>query len=149
MGLTIYCKKTGHGIDMGYGGFSRLRDKIAELAGEPFGSHVKKLGQNPYMFSSLTMTPEQRKALFDEYNAETQRMVDEKLVSIKIVDFCLQPDCGGKIRYGACKEILRIIGDYDNNVIYGYCGCTNPAKFADFKAILQECVDNRCMMVWK
>lgn len=28
MGLTIYCKKTGRSIDMGAGGFLRLRNQI-------------------------------------------------------------------------------------------------------------------------
>lgn len=101
MGVTIYCKKTGTGIDMGYFGFNRLRNKVAELAGEPFGSHIAKLDHPPYLTACLFATEEKKKALFDEYNAETQRMIDEKLVSEKIVDFCLQPDCEGKIRYGA------------------------------------------------
>ena len=33
MGITISCKKTGRSIDIGYGGFNRLRNKVAELAG--------------------------------------------------------------------------------------------------------------------
>lgn len=92
---------------------------------------------------------QRREKLYAEFNEETQRMVDEGSVSIAIMDFCLQPDCGGKIRYGACKEILKVIGDYNDNVIsYGYSGRPNCATFADFKALLQECVGNRCMLIW-
>ena len=36
MGLTIRCRKTGRSMDMGGGGFLRLRRKVAELAGGPF-----------------------------------------------------------------------------------------------------------------
>ena len=47
MGVTIKCKKTGRGIDLGYSGFMRLRNKVAELMGGPFCSHYKKLYDAP------------------------------------------------------------------------------------------------------
>ena len=46
MGITISCKKTGRSIDMGCGGFNRLRNKVAELAGGPFAEHYISL--NPF-----------------------------------------------------------------------------------------------------
>lgn len=71
-----------------------------------------------------------------------------KRPDIKIVDFLLQTDVGGRIRYGACKNILKVIGDYDDNILYGYCGRPDCAKFADFKSILQDCVDTKSDMIW-
>ena len=47
MGVTIKCKKTGRNIDLGYSGFMRLRRKVAELMGEPFCGHYKKLYDAP------------------------------------------------------------------------------------------------------
>ena len=47
------------------------------------------------------------------------------------------------------RAIGKVIGDYDDSIIYGYAGRNNPAKFKDFKEILQDCVDNKCFMVWK
>lgn len=38
--------------------------------------------------------------------------------------------------------------DYDDNVLYGYIGRPDCAKFRDFKAILQDCADNKCDMIW-
>lgn len=147
MGVTLYCKKTGRSIDMGYAGFSRLRNKCAELAGEPFASHYAKLSTPEYMFC---FNDERRKKLYADFDIETQRMVDEGKAPIKIVDFCLQPDSEGKIRYGACKEILKAIGDYDDTTTkYGYAARPDCATFHDFKAILQDCVDNKCMMIWE
>lgn len=148
MSVTLQCKKTGTGIDMGYGGFSRLRDKVAELAGEPFASHMKKLDLQTCMRLQFA-SKEERDKFNADFDAETQRMIDAKQVSAKIVDFCLQPDCEGSIRYGACKEILKVIGDYDDNIAYGYAGRKDCAMFKDFKVLLQECVDNRCMLVWR
>ena len=52
---------------------------------------------------------------------------------MKIVDFCLQSDCEGSIRYGACKELLKVIGNYDDNICYGYAGREDCAMFRDFK----------------
>ena len=43
MGVTISCTKTGRTIDMGSGGFLRLRSKISELVGEPWASHYRAL----------------------------------------------------------------------------------------------------------
>lgn len=146
MGVTLCCKKTGRSMDMGYGGFDRLRLKVGELVGEPFASHLAKLSTPKYMFC---LDAEERKKLFSEYDAETAKILDEGKAPIKIVDFCLQPDVGGKIRYGACKEILKVIGDYDDKATkYGYAAHPNCATFHDFKAILQDCVDNKCMLIW-
>ena len=136
MGVTISCKKTGQSIDMGYGGFNRLRNKVAELAGGPFAEHYSSL--NPFG----------DKEYFDEFDRKTREILENKQADIKIVDFLLQSDCEGKIRYGACKNILKAIGNYDDDILYGYCGRPDCAKFKDFKAILEDCVDNKCDMIW-
>lgn len=141
MGLTISCKKTGRSIDMGAGGFFRLRLKVSELAGDPWASHYAKLQRIPLF------DPE-RTAFCEAFDAETERLIAEKKVSIKLADFCLQSDCKGAIRYGTCKLLLKIIGDYDDNVCYGYAARPNCAKFCDFKAILQDCVAHKCDMRW-
>lgn len=145
MGVSIRCKKTGRVVDMAYSGFNRLRNKIAELAGEPFGSHYKKLDDAPYCYSKpSTLTAEERGKLLEAYNAETQRIIDEKRVSVKVVDFCMQSDCKGRIRYGACKELLKVIGGYDGAELYGQA----EDRFAEFKATLQDCVDTKSDLTW-
>lgn len=141
MGVTIRCKKTGRSIDLGYGGFANPREKVAELCGDPWASHYAQLGHAPYL-------GQEAKAFYKEFDNETVRILDAKKVSIKIVDFCLQSDCEGSIRYGACKQILKVIGDYDDKICYGYVGRPDCAMFRDFKAILQDCVENKCDMVW-
>ena len=146
MGINLFCKKTGRTIEMGYGGFDRLRQKVADLVGEPFASHYAKLGTPMYMFC---LNADLRKKLYAEYNEQSQKMIDDKQVKYKIADFLFQPDCGGKISYGACKEILKVIGDYDDiETIYGYSSRPFPATFSDFKVILQECVAKKSPMVW-
>lgn len=144
MGVTVSCKKSGRSIDLGYGGFFNLRNKVAELAGGPFAEHYSKLSDTGVVF----LSGEEREKYFEAYDATTRKMVENKQADIKIVDFLLQSDCGGKIRYGACKNILKAIGDYDDDVLYGYCGRPDCAKFKDFKEILQDCVENKCDMVW-
>lgn len=143
MGVTIKCKKTGRDIDMGYFGFTRLRNKVAALMGEPFYSHYMKLDKAP-----ASMQPDEEKKFYTEWDAEAIRLVRENVLPVKVVNFLLESDCDGKIRYGACKEILKVIGDYDDNICYGYAGRSDCAMFRDFKAILQDCVDNKCDMVW-
>lgn len=53
------------------------------------------------------MSDEERRLAYNAFDAETERLLTEKKVSFKVVDFLLQPDCGGSIRYGACKELLK------------------------------------------
>ena len=142
MGISIWCKKTHRSIDMGYGGFLRLRNKVADLVGDPWASHYHTLDCAPCI-------GEGGRQFFENFDAETKRLLDDKKVSIKIVDFCLQPDYEGSIRYGACKQILAAIGDYDDNILYGYCGRPDCARFRDFVAILRDCVENKCDMVWR
>ena len=143
MGVTIKCKKTGRDIDLGYSGFMRLRNKVAELMGGPFYSHYKKL------YDALPlMRPDEEKKFYTEWDTEAIRLITENNIPVKVVNFLFEDDCDGKIRYGACKEILKVIGDYDDNICYGYAGRSDCAMFRDFKAILQDCVDNKCDMVW-
>lgn len=142
MGVTIKCKKTGREMDMGYFGFFKLRAKAAELVGSEVGEHYKKLDD------ILGIPYPERENVLKSYDDETERLVENKVLPIKIADFLYQSDCDGKIRYGACKEISKVIGDYDDSIIYGYAGRKNPAKFKDFKEILQDCVENKCFMVW-
>lgn len=144
MGVTIKCKKTARNIDLGYGGFNNLRNKVAELVGEPFASHYLVLSNPSVMF----LTGKHRKDFFQDYDEKTEQFVKNKKVNIKIADFLYQTDCEGKIRYGACKEILKVIADYDDHILYGYCGRPDCAKFVDFKAVLNDCVENKCDMVW-
>ena len=139
MGVSTSCKKTGRTIDMGAGGFAALRERVAALESEEWRALYKTLSTPPLL---------KNKAFYDEFNAKTEKLLKQKKVHIKVVDFCLQTDISGSIRFGACQQILKAIGDYDDDVLYGYCGRPDCAKFADFKRILQDCVDNRCNMIW-
>ena len=142
MGVSISCKKTGNSISMGYFGFLALREKVAELAGGPFAEHYSTLKKGSLL------PPDKRKLFYDDFNKTTEEIVRQKQADIKIVDFCLQSDCGGKIRYGACKNILKAIGDYDDDVCYGYLAMSDCAMFSDFKKLLQECVDTKSDLIW-
>lgn len=41
MGVTV--KSKNYSIDLGYGGFNKLRTKVAELTGDEIGQHYRKL----------------------------------------------------------------------------------------------------------
>lgn len=142
MGITLRAKKSPEKyVDLGCGGFLRLRRKVSELAGEPWASHYASLLQAPFSIPD-------RKEFYEAFDIKTVQLIETKRVSIKLADFCLQSDVGGAIRFGACKQLLKIIGDYDDDILYGYCGLPDCARFRDFKALLQECVDKKCDLVW-
>lgn len=145
MGVTIQCERTGNSIDLGYGGSAFLREKIAMLAGKEFGEHYSGLSNS----KAMLLDGEARKKFYKDHDAKTEEMIKSGRLSIKIADFCYQPDCSGSIHYGACKTILKAIGDYDDDIAYGYCGRPDCAKFRDFKLLLQECVKCKSDLVWR
>ena len=139
MGVTVRCKKEGKSIDLSYSGFNRLRNKVAELVGNPFYDHYLELDNTEIMM----MDSDKKQKYFTNYDNETKILIEKNCISIKVADFLYQSDCEGKIRYGACKEILKVIGDYNDNILYGYCGRKDCAKFSDFVSILKDCVKNK------
>lgn len=138
MGLTIYTNK-GHSIDMGYFGFNNLRQKIAELAGIKEHYHrLIKIEIRAYL---------DPKAYY-EYDKETEKLIREGKLNEKVADFLYASDTSASLSYGVAKELLNVIGDYDDNIIYGYAGRPDRAMFKDFKRILEECVKNRTKLRW-
>lgn len=137
MGISLYAKKNPSvSMDMSCGTFGQLRLQVAKLAGNPWYTHYQQLYLPP-----LRKTSEFCK----EFDEQTKRFCREKLVSPKVVDFCMQADCEGVVRYGACKILLKVIGNYTNQERYGYGKYTS---FSDFTSILQECVKQKCNLVW-
>ena len=140
MGLTIRARyKPKKTIDLGYDGFARLRLQVAALAGDPWDSHYRKLFEPAPMRDS--------KAL-EAFDKETDNLLNRKVVPRSLVDFCTQPDTNGIVHYGACRQLLGIIGNYTDDVDYGYPGRPDCATFQDFKDILEDCVDRHCDLIW-
>lgn len=139
MGMTLRCRKSRHTLDLSSGGFMRLRRTVSDRIGEPWSSHYRTLTDG---------SRNKDDAWFQDFDRKTVEMIEKKSISIKVVDSLLQSDIKGAIRYGACKQILKIIDGYDDNFIYGYAALPNQPKFKDFKDLLQECVDLKSDLVW-
>lgn len=124
MGVTI--KSKSRSIDLGGGGFRRLRTKVAELAAPDIFEHYKKLGEG--------MWYPNRKAFFKDYDekiAELDKKYKGKMSDI--LDFLYDSDCDAEMDEDHCRSIYEVIKDYDDNILYGYAGRKDCAKFADFK----------------
>ena len=144
MGVTLACKKTGSSCDLSYTGFQKFRNKIAHLCCEEFGRVDDKIERYAtYKFSSEIGIDVAKKL-----DKEIEKLIQNKNVSIKIVDFVLQSDCEGSIRYGTCKQIYKHIKDYDDNICYGYAARIDCTRFKDLKALIKECYDNKSDLVW-
>lgn len=143
MGLTISCSKTGRSIDMGSGGFLRLRNKVADLVG--IGDHYRQIEN--ILFGFFPNAKEKEKA-FEEHDRLTDQMIKDGVLNEKVARFLYSSDVEAKLSYGVAKKLLEVIGDYDDNVIYGYCGRPDRAMFKDFKAILQDCAETKSALIW-
>ena len=141
MGLSLYCKKIKNYYSIGYTGFLLLRKKVAYLCSHAFGEHYAIIHNAP-------CEKMERESFYENFDRKTEQLLQDKKVSKKVVDFCLQSDCGGSIRYGACKEIYQAIKDYDDTVRYGYSGQPDCFMFSDFKKLLLDCIENKCDLIW-
>lgn len=126
MGVTIESKN--HYIDLGGGGFMCLRTKVAELAAPDIFEHYKKLDEG------LRLYGDERKAFYKSYNAKTAEL-DRKYNGrmSDILDFLYESDCSAEMDVSHCRSIYEVIKDYDDDILYGYTGRKDCAKFADFK----------------
>lgn len=130
MGATIRCGNVS--IDVPYYGYHRLKRKVAEFCPEKIKEHFLKFDYT----EQLKWTETERK----QYDERTEKLWTENKKYRKIINFLYSPDCDAEFSYGTAKDILKIIGDYDDNsTIYGYAGWgKNAARFSDFKKVLQE-----------
>lgn len=142
MGVTI--SSPHRSIDLGYFGFFRLRRKIAQLVGEDVGEHYGQLAH-----THLFRDKEEEEEYWRKYDALTEKMVGRYPKSVrKVFSFLYAPDCDGSVSYGTCKQILRVLGGYDDNIVYGYAGRPDGARMADFRRVLEDCVSAKKPMRW-
>lgn len=140
MGVAIESKH--HTIHLGYGGFNSLRTKVAELVGTEIYEHYKNVTKGMFL------SAEESKKFYSEYNQKTSEIEEKCKIPKAIMDFLYQPDCDGYLTYRDCKQLWKIIEDYDDDVKYGYYGRDDCTMFKDFKSVIQDCVDNKCRLVW-
>ena len=142
MGICIYSKHKSN--NLGYGGFYQLRKTIASLCPEEIRKHYMRLADGYYSVAAEDPG-------FVEYDKETEKLyVKYKAKYGKVIDFLYAPDTDAVLTYGTAKDLLRIIGEYDDDIIYGYAGWGDKAmRFRDFKEILQDACENKAKWGWR
>ena len=142
MGVTI--KSKSRSIDLGGGGFRRLRTKVAELAAPDIFEHYKKSMDGMRLYDA-----DERKAFYESYNAkiaELDKKYEGKMSDI--LDFLYESDCDGIMDVPHCRSIYKVIKDYDDDILYNYADRKDCAKFADFKAIVKDGIDSSDGFTW-
>ena len=142
MGLTIRSKN--HSIDIGTGGFLRLRKIIADLTNKEISEHYGVLMTEEYIHMVYHG--------FEAYDRKTEELYEKyKRQYGKVIDFLYAPDTAAKMTYGCAKQLLGIIGsrtDLDDMVI-GYAGWgEHAARFRDFRHILEDAAETKRGFRW-
>lgn len=132
MGITISSKK--HSCDMGYMGFDRFRNSVAQMINDDFSNHYSLLSTPEVMF----LTGETRKYFFKKYNAETEEYIEQNIITVEVANFLYQSDCNGKVDRKQAKQIYELIKGCDDNIIFGYSSRKDCAKMSDLKNIFSE-----------
>lgn len=132
MGITISSKR--HSCDMGYGGFGRFRNMVAEKASTEFHKHYLLLSDTTVMF----LYGEERNEYFKKYDATTNEHIEQGMVSIEVANFLYQSDCDGKVDRKQAKQIYELIKECDDNISFGYFGKADCATMADLKKIFSD-----------
>lgn len=140
----VTIKSKNHSIDLGYGGFRTLRVKIAELAAPDIFKHYKKSMDGMRLYNDG-----ERKAFYESYDAKIAEL-DEKYEGkmSDILDFLYKSDCSAEMDADHCRSIYEVIKDYDDDILYGYAGRKDCAKFADFKKIVKDGIDSGDGFSW-
>lgn len=142
MGITIRSKNKS--IDMGCGGFLRLRRTVSELCPEEISKHYAELINNYIHFQYDTEACKK----YDEKTEELYQKYRKKGLG-KVFDFLYAQDTDARMTYGTAKQLLKAIGDYDNDQIYGYAGWGDQAaRFKDFKEILRDATETKTAWGW-
>ena len=142
MSITIESKNRA--IDLGYVGFRRLRVKVAELTAPDIFEHYKKSMDGMRLYDE-----DERKAFYEPYNAkiaELDKKYEGKMSDI--LDFLYESDCGAEMDADHCRSIYEVIKDYNDDILYGYAGREDCARFADFKKIVKGGIDSGDGFSW-
>jgi hypothetical protein len=132
MGITISSKR--HSCDMGYGGFGRFRNTVAEKVSVEFYKHYLLLSDSTVMF----LFEEERKEYFEKYDAITKEYMEQNAVTVEVANFLYQSDCGGKVDRKQAKQIYEMIKECDDSISFGYSGREDCAKMSDLKKIFSD-----------
>ena len=132
MGVTISSKR--YSCDMGYGGFERFRNLVAEKINDDFYKHYLELSSSEAIFS----IGNERKEFFEKYDNITKEYINQNIVTIEVANFLYQTDCEGKIDKKQAKQIYELIKGCDNDIVFGYVGRNDCAKMLDLKNIFSD-----------
>jgi hypothetical protein len=132
MGITISSKR--HSCDMGYSGFGRFRNAVAEKVGKKFGEHYVSMDKPEVMI----LHGSKREDFFKKYNSITDELIEQKEVTVEVANFLYQADCNGKIDGKQAKEIYSLIKECDDSISFGYSGRKDCATMSDLKNIFSD-----------
>lgn len=144
MGITIYNHK--HSMDMGAFGYAALRATISrQVPCQEFVEIYAELMDYNRAFRESEFTT--MREYFDDYDNRAVEICQRNNLDEEVINFLYKPDtCTKSVSVKTCRHLWRIIKDYDDDVLYGYVGRPDCAKFKDFKDIVRTCIqDNRVM----
>lgn len=119
---------------MGYGGFGRFRNAVAEKVNDEFYNHYLSLSDSKVVF----LSGKEREEYFEKYDATTNEYIEQGTVTVEVANFLYQSQCEGKIDRKQAKKIYELIRECDDELSFGYSGRVDCAKMSDLKMIFSD-----------
>lgn len=137
MGFCITATNSAFIFYGGYGGFFRLRKRIASDLDKEFGELYETL---------ISLHSEEN---YRDFIEKVNEILERKGLDEDVLDFLFQPDCGGSISYKTCKKIYDIIKDDNKPLVFTYYAHNDGNDWEQFKEFLLECYSKRRKLRWK
>ena len=140
MGLTVTAKNSVHNFPMSYGGFNRMRSKIANVYDQEFGKLYHEL-QTIYEDNEKDQHIEKINNLL-----KNPRFKNDD----DILDFFFASDLKGSITPKTCSKIYNIIKDHDfGSSTFTYTAFSDGKDYEHLKIFLKDCARNNKKMHWR
>lgn len=122
MGVSI--NSPGFGVTMSYGGFYRLRIRIAALISEDWRKHY--YDETEEIRLAFHSSDGKQDYSWAEYDEKTERMANELPEKVwPVVDFLYKSDCDGELSADECRALALFLMEHrgewiDETATYAY-----------------------------
>lgn len=138
--VNMWIKKTQTEIRLGYSDMFYIRDEIAHL----YDKEKSLNGEFSRLYHRQLEGITEGSDWWKQYNEELNNMEKEKNLSPKLLDFLYASDCEGKVTYGTCGIVYKLLQKSELDAKFGFYNLS----VYDLMLFFKEAYDNKSGVEW-